>query len=446
VRDTTSEEVRVAHILRPDSAADEEIRRYFSERAERWRELAHERVLPIDESSDPEGKDDPTPFLITHFIPHCRSVEQMLQSGELVPDSLVRQAIDVAGEVCRVAHQKGICLLALSPRHFLMDESGQLRVTGFEAASKGTPGEEFPPSLLDRLRRFTKDVDVIAPEVRHEGGVFGPPLDVFALGRLVAQLRRMPTHAADALPVGHWNDPWQCFVYHCLAADPNVRFRSVDHALEFVPDGPQSGPQTIAVESPNAKTFLMAKHPVTNAEFNLFTEDKNWDPPPYLQPRAQESADPNVLRLSGPWLPVTCVSLKDAEAYCNWLSTSTRNQWRLPTEDEWIRAAAVPTNGPYPWGDHDPNPALANYGGHYRGPTVIGAFPVDRSQATCRDMGGNVWEWCTDMVRSGAPRRIVKGGAYDYSSDSLFLLSKDARLVACRSPHVGFRVMCEEIQ
>ncbi len=446
VKDVDSGEGRIAHVLRPDSAADEEIRAWFIEREECWREIADPRVVALDESSDAAGKKDGVPFLIAKCVPRCRNLEQVLQSGQPLPDRLVVQAIEVAAHVCRLARERNIYLLALPPRHFLMDDHEHLLVTGFEAATKATPGDELLSPLLRRLSRCTKDLDAVAPELRRESGTFGPALDVFALGRLIAQLRRLPAEAMNVPPDSLWDDPWRCLTYHCLAADPNSRFLSTDQALEFALELSRAKePQTIAIHPTSGEPgFRIGKYPVTNQEYYRFTRESGWRPPLHLRPKAQEDA--GARRLSGPWLPVTYVSLEDAQEYCEWLTRLTSKAWRLPAESEWMRAAAFPNNGSYPWGDDNPNPNLANYGGHYRGPTVVGAFPAKATDATCREMGGNVWEWCTDIVKNGAPRRIVKGGAYDYSADTLRLASNDARIVTCRSPHIGFRIVCEEIQ
>jgi serine/threonine-protein kinase len=126
------------------------------------------------------------------------------------------------------------------------------------------------------------------------------------------------------------------------------------------------------------------------------------------------------------------------------LTDQTHRNWRLPAEAEWRRAASCRTGDLYPWGHDAPDRNKSNYGPYYRGPTVVGTFSAGRSHANCWDMAGNVWEWCTDIVGNGAPRRVVKGGAYDYSADMLQLESGDAKVVTCRSPHVGFRVVCEE--
>lgn len=315
----------------------------------------------------------------------------------------------------------------------------------------GQSNTEFPPSLLKRLRRFSRDVEAMAPEVQRDFGIFAPTLDVYAIGRLMTQLRRMPSQVMDVLPSPYWDDPWCCMAYHCLAADPNMRFQSAGQVLTFLEEWLSAKePRTVVVE-PTAKEpgFLIGKYPVTNAEYRRFCVEKNYTLPPYLWDRTHQDDEQQTLlsrRLSGPWLPVTCVSLDDAERYCDWLSEQTGMTWRLPTEAEWVRAAGGGVDRPYPWGEAVPDRGLSNWGRYYRGPTVVGAFSRGQVEATPWDMAGNVWEWCTDMVAGGAPRRVVKGGAYDYSVESLQVTRRDARVVTCRSAHIGFRALCEENQ
>ena len=439
----------VVHLLRPESAQHEEVRAWFERRADCWRRTAHPAVLRLSDAGDPAGKEGQH-FLLTERVPGARSLEQVRRSGEPLSDRLLRRVVVLAAEVCRAAHAQGILLFALPPRHFLIGAEETVFVTGFESA-RATLGAEVAPGSLGSLARFSKDVTWMAPEFSSEGSRLAPTIDVFAVGRLLAELRGFPANASDVLAPGDWTDPWRCLAYHCLARDANVRFQSADHIIRFLDEMvPDTGvsfipPRTVPVDATDGKPgFAMGKYPVTNAEYKRFCLAKGYPEPRHVSARADDPWSGLFHRLSGPWLPVTHVSLLDAQGYCEWMRKETRKRWRLPTESEWLRAAAGPMNALYPWGSEEPDRSRSNWGPYYRGPTVVGGFARGRSHVDCWDMAGNVWEWCTDTVVTGAPRRVVKGGAYDYSADALQLPSRDARLVTCRSAHVGFRVLCED--
>ena len=50
------------------------------------------------------------------------------------------------------------------------------------------------------------------------------------------------------------------------------------------------------------------------------------------------------------------VSHADARAYADWLVRVSRTRWRLPTEQEWEKAARGTKGMRFPWGDEfDPS-------------------------------------------------------------------------------------------
>ena len=104
--------------------------------------------------------------------------------------------------------------------------------------------------------------------------------------------------------------------------------------------------------------FLLAVHPVTNAEDRRFVPGKKQAiaPPPFTSCRSSSRQEDRARALfwtNGQpyvWLdseapealldhPVTLVRWEDAIAYCAWLSGATGRMIRLPTEAEWKKAA-----------------------------------------------------------------------------------------------------------
>ena len=115
-----------------------------------------------------------------------------------------------------------------------------------------------------------------------------------------------------------------------------------------------------------------------------------------------------------PNLPVTQVDWGEARAFCAFAGG------RLPSEDEWEKAARGSDGREFPWGK-ELDCARANWGnfenegpcaGKNPGkPVDVGSYPQGASPFGALDMAGNVWEWVADKYDRDPTRRVVRGGS-----------------------------------
>jgi serine/threonine-protein kinase len=157
----------------------------------------------------------------------------------------------------------------------------------------------------------------------------------------------------------------------------------------WVPGGPfRVGPDKQHAES---KGFSLARHPVTNAQFQRFLKETGYSPPaehPYPElflAHWEGGKVPQELLHH----PVVWVSFLDALVYCRWAGLA------LPTEWLWEKAARGRDGRAYPWGDFPQSRQtgrLAHVGSEETCP--VGSFPKTRTAYGCEDMVGNVSEWC----------------------------------------------------
>ena len=133
--------------------------------------------------------------------------------------------------------------------------------------------------------------------------------------------------------------------------------------------------------------------------------------------------------------PVVCVSWNDAEAYAQWLTHTTGGGYRLPSEEEWERAAQGTPAGCQANG-YDAYTCQRSDGADRTAP--VGSRVANRMGLF--DMVGNVWDWTEGCRENDCSRRAVRGGSWtNYEED--FQVGARAWLPAeHRDYYTGFRV------
>ncbi|MEV1047738.1 formylglycine-generating enzyme family protein [Streptomyces sp. NPDC049916] len=172
-------------------------------------------------------------------------------------------------------------------------------------------------------------------------------------------------------------------------------------------------------EAPSAEldvpAFRIARTPVTVAQWAVFADATG-------RPAPRGPGDH----------PVIGVGWDEADAYCRWLGERTGESGvRLPTEEEWERAARGDDGREFPWGD-EYRTGLANLVDLGVGTTTpVGSFPEGASPFGVLDMAGNADEWTATLYApyAGAPEgvpevedwafdpHITRGGAFRHDVD-----------------------------
>ena len=144
-------------------------------------------------------------------------------------------------------------------------------------------------------------------------------------------------------------------------------------------------------------SFEVTKFEITNAQYDVCVQRR------ICSPAGSAIKDNNIARqplFFEDNYPVVGVSLRDATTFCRWIGG------RVPSEEEWEKAARGTDGRRYPWGEkYDSSRAnLAQ-----SGPRPVGSFLNGASPYGLMDMAGNVFEWTSSEVNGNY---LVRGGSW----------------------------------
>jgi formylglycine-generating enzyme required for sulfatase activity len=171
--------------------------------------------------------------------------------------------------------------------------------------------------------------------------------------------------------------------------------------------------------------FRIDLMPVTQAQYAEFVAAGQAPPPTIDEPawRAQGFQQDYVTQVSRYlWKdgrppigredhPVVLVTEDEANRYCRWRGVQHGDARRLPTADEYEKAARGEGGLPYPWGNsYEPD----NLNSAVKGPKdtmPAGSFPHGASPYGVLELAGNVFEWTS--TEYSTDQAAVKGSAWD---------------------------------
>jgi iron(II)-dependent oxidoreductase len=219
---------------------------------------------------------------------------------------------------------------------------------------------------------------------------------------------------------------------------------AIDAQYALVPDGLISLALTIFDQpgqpefDTETQPFLLARHTITNAQFQGFVDDGGYEElgywPEDIWPHLINFKDLTGSTAPRYWRegrhdkrlsnhPVVGVCFYEAQAYATWAGL------RLPTEPEWQMAAswrirsAANVQRRYPWGDGLDLRCCNIWATGHDGTLAVDACPEGAAPNGVLQLIGNVWEW-TDFDFETTDRegrsivgetllKSIRGGAHD---------------------------------
>ncbi|HXK59401.1 MAG TPA: SUMF1/EgtB/PvdO family nonheme iron enzyme [Acidobacteriota bacterium] len=256
-----------------------------------------------------------------------------------------------------------------------MEWRAMILVFGLLLFVAGCAGDNEAPMVVAEEQAPTQPVDTPAPVAAPE---ITPPE--------VSQVRVK----AGKFSFGATEQQFEVYFKNTLVNFPGMREKLRQSLI--VP------PRTIDLPE-----FEIDQFEVTNEQFATFIRATGYQPADrtnYLKHWTGPLSYPDWAQL----FPVVWISQEDAEAFCKWRGG------RLPTEEEWEKAARGTDHRMFPWGNTYPERNTANVATSQAEP--IGNRSGDKSPYDVYDLGGNVAEITASTAPDDPNRVVVRGGSF----------------------------------
>lgn len=194
-------------------------------------------------------------------------------------------------------------------------------------------------------------------------------------------------------------------------------------------------------------SFLIAKYPVTNFQFQAFIYDREgYSNPQWWPPISRKWHEKNPLPVSstfrGDNQPREMVNWFEAIAFCTWLGHKTGLFISIPTLPERIRAAVGDDNWIYPWGNQFDSKKCNTKENLFKTTTHVDNYPNGLSPFGVADLSGNIWEWSYPyrISKDARIKQFAYGGGWRGRRRHARVAYPRIFSPTFRSPDLGFRL------
>ena len=250
-----------------------------------------------------------------------------------------------------------------------------------------------------------------------------------------------------------------CGIVSC--AQESRKETSITESMINIPAGKFTLGVGEQVREMSLPAYFIDKTEVTNNAFEKFILSGGYETKKYWTAAGWNFIKENSIihpkslsrgSFNEPEKPVAGISWYEADAYCRWAGK------RLPTAEEWEKAARGTDGRLFPWGNRMDYSLLAYRSSNVHRPVAVGLFPAGGSPYGVLDMAGNVWEWTSssyegvdykytilnpEEIEKRGELIIIKGGSWGSNSNQFqcgyqYYEQKDATQF-----NIGFRCVSD---